>query len=115
MNANNVLKFPGATNFKEFSTPEGLGNHFEENKKLYLDSIVDFYVSQLINRLGIHGFAIYEDKFLDDFSITVEMLRATLYRSLELENALHPEMDRIVGMISAMEEGYFDEDDEFVD
>ena len=115
MNANNVVNFPSPLEFKDLSTPEGLGKHFDENKKLYLNSICDFYATQIINKMGTHGFGIYDDQFLNDFTMTVECLRATIYRSLEIDHPLHPEMDRMVELIMATEEDYFNDDDELFD
>jgi hypothetical protein len=60
---------------------------FEDNKKLYIDHIVDYYSAQLIDKLGMHGFDIYDDDFIYSFSFTIESLRSTLYQSLGM---FHP-------------------------
>ena len=115
INANNVVSFPGKGFNGELVSPqstEELEQYFDTNKKVYIDHVADYYASQIINKLGMHGFAIYEDQFLDDFTFTVEALRATLYRGLDIKHPFHEDMNRMVGLVHAIEEKYFEDEEE---
>jgi hypothetical protein len=105
--ANNVFEFPNIGNMPK--NEEQLSSYFEDNKKNYIDHIVDHYSSQLVNKIGMHGFDIYNDRFSADFSCVVEIFRASLYRSLLIPHALTPFMDE---MIEKLE---FEDDEDFVD
>ena len=54
-----------------------LGEYFTQNKKDYMDHVIDHYSTQLINKLGMHGFEIYDEDFIKRFSYTMETLRST--------------------------------------
>ena len=105
--ANNVFEFPNVGNIPK--NEEQLSNYFEDNKKNYIDHIVDHYSSQLANKVGMHGFDIYNDRFSADFSCAVEIFRASLYRSLHIPHALTPFMDEMI------EKFEFEDDEDFVD
>jgi hypothetical protein len=105
--ANNVFEFPNVGNIPK--NEEQLSNYFEDNKKNYIDHIVDHYSSQLANKVGMHGFDIYNERFSCDFACAVEIFRASLYRSLEIPHALTPYMDEIISKIDLFD------DEDFVD
>jgi len=100
--SNNVIEFPFHENgFTPAQNSEQLLEQFQENKKTYINQVVDHYSTQLINKLGMHGFDIYEDNFIKSFSYTVESLRATLYQSLDI---YHPFEDHMGEIMEALEE-----------
>ena len=113
MNANNVLKFP------KIGTPHPqneteLNKQFLENKKEYVDEIVNHYSMQVVNRLGMHGCEIFTDEFLNNYAYTTDILRATLYQSLNLE---HPFIEHISKGIEELDDAldydlYDDTDDD---
>ena len=112
MSANNVLKFPNVGTPPAINETE-LSKQFLENKKDYVDEIVNHYSMQIINRLGMHGFEIFNDEFINNFSYTTEILRATLYQSLKLD---HPFVKHIEKGLEELEDVLdFDMEDDFED
>lgn len=106
--ANNVLKFPNMGLMPKPKNETELGEHFLQNKKIYIDHVVDHYSIQLINKLGMHGFDIYEEDFIKGYSYTIESLRATLYSTLDIYHPFNEHMD---DMIEMLEEDDFEDMD----
>ena len=108
--ANNVLEFPAKPDkiARRALPPEirdgiadkkarnELGEYFTQNKKEYIDHVIDHYSTQLINKLGMHGFEIYEEEFVKRFSYSMEALRSTLYLSLDIYHPFKEHMDDII-------------------
>jgi len=92
--SNNVIQFP---KFKsDPQNEEQLDTYFNENKKQYIDYLVDRYCSNLYNKFAGHGFDVMADEFTTNFSYSVETIRYTLYQSLNLE---HPLREHIEDML----------------
>tara|TARA_R110000803_G_scaffold208898_1_gene277958 strand:+ start:415 stop:738 length:324 start_codon:yes stop_codon:yes gene_type:complete len=92
MSANNVVSFP--TSYSP-EVPKDLGEDMDANKMAFVDEVMGHYMVQLANQLGTSGFHIAADEFIYDYSVTVEMLRATLYRSVGLKHALQDDLDEL--------------------
>ena len=73
----------------------------------YVDNLVDHYSTQLINKLGLHGFDIYKPDFINGYTYTAETLRACLYKSLDL---YHPFKDHIEEITDEFEIEGLDDD-----
>ena len=73
-----------------------LGEYFTQNKKDYMDHVIDHYSTQLINKLGMHGFEIYDEDFIKRFSYTMETLRSTLYLSLDIYHPFKEHIEEII-------------------
>jgi len=112
MSANNVLKFPNIGTPPAINETE-LAKQFLENKKDYVDEIVEHYSMQVVNRLGMHGFDIFSEEFLNDYSYTTEILRATLYRSLKLDHPLIEHIEKGIAELEVVVD--FDGEDDFDD
>ncbi len=106
MMANNVLQFPNIGAMPKPKNEKELGERFLRNKKTYIDHVVDHYGTQLINKLGMHGFDIYEDSFVCRFSICIESLRATLYGTLQID---HPFLEMMEDQLELL--GDLDDED----
>ena len=98
MNANNVIKFP-KPNYASPQSGEELGAYFDQNKKAYIDYLTDHYCSNLYNKLGSHGFDIFDDKFISHFSYSVETIRYALYNSLGLDHQLKDHVEEMLDII----------------
>lgn len=113
---NNVLPFdktkpPSILKVDPFTDVEAkFANKIVSNQKEFVDSIIGFYSVQLVNKLAIHGFGIYDDQFVKDFSSTIEVLRATLHRNLGLEYPITEELDDIIEKYGQKEYVYEDEE-----
>jgi len=110
MTANNVLQFPNIGAMPKPKNEEELGERFLKNKKTYIDHVVDHYGTQLINKLGMHGFDIYEENFIYRYSFCVESLRATLYGTLDIDHPFHQVMDDSLDLLDVEYEDFDDED-----
>ena len=112
MSANNVLKFPNIGKVPTARNMEELSTEFLNNKKNYVDHVVDHYGTQLINKLGLHGFDIYEENFIIRYSYTIESLRACLYGTLDIEHPFIEHMEDMLEMLPDPPEEIEDLDDE---
>ncbi len=109
--ANNVLEFP-KSNQNNISKDESLNEYFTKNKKEYIDHVVEHYSTQLINKLGMHGFEIYEKEFIKRYAFTVEAFRATLYLSLDIHHPFKNPIEELVNSFDDIEPSdEFPEDD----
>lgn len=96
-NANNVINFPKSRTGED-NRPRNnkeLQAEFDENKRVYVDHVVEHYSTQLINKLGLHGFDIYKPEFITTYSYTIETLRACLYQSIDLYHPFKEHIDEI--------------------
>ena len=93
--ANNVIQFP---KFKtgQPQNEEELETYFNENKKQYIDYLCDRYCSNLFNKFAGHGFDVMNEEFTVNFSYSVEVIRYTLYQSLQID---HPLKEHIQDML----------------
>ena len=80
---------------REGFSREELQAEFDENKRVYVDHVVEHYSTQLINKLGLHGFDIYKPEFITTYSYTIETLRACLYQSIDLYHPFKEHIDEI--------------------
>lgn len=99
--ANNIIEFPkNSVKPKNANDEKQLIKSFEENKKIYVDHLVEHYTHQLINKLGMHGFDVYENEFLRNYFYNCEVLRMVLYDSL---NIYHPLKEHVKETIDKFE------------
>jgi len=106
--SNNIISFPGGKiGDPPAQNTDELAKEFLENKKEYIDSIVDHYATQLVNKLGMHGFEIGQDNFVNNFSYTIETFRATLYQTLDIE---HPFLEHMANFIDLIDDEFEDLD-----
>ena len=97
MKANNVITFPEGNIVRRVPKPdEDLGNTFAINKKKYLDTLTEHYTSNLLHKLGIHGFTINDEDFIRNYAYTVECLRSTLYQSIGINHPLKEHVDKCI-------------------
>lgn len=82
MSANNVVKFPRVKTSPQ--TEEEMEMFLENNKRKFIDNIVDHYGVQLLTKLATHGIEIDRIGFMDDYIFTMELLRASISRNLGL-------------------------------
>lgn len=65
----------------------------------HADTIVEDLISNIAEELENEGIDIDNNQFLKDFSLTVDALRATVYRNFGLEHPLHSFIDENIRMI----------------
>lgn len=105
MTSNNIIQFPTAQVSVELEAE--VHGEAEENKRKYVDEIMNHYATQLLNKIAFHGFDIMDDVFVTQYATAVEMLKYTLCESLNIEHEFKYTFDELVG---ALEENLFPED-----
>jgi|TARA_R100000081_G_C4774461_1_gene147683 hypothetical protein len=104
MKANNVITFPEGNIVRKIPRPEDeLGNEFAINKKRYLDTLTEHYSSNLLTKLGLHGFNINDEDFIRNYAYTVECLRSTLYQSIGINHPLKKHVDKCIDEIESFD------------
>ena len=71
----------------------------KDNKKAYIDDLLDHYVHQLVSRFATHGIDVKTKDFILHFAYTVESLRATLYTSMDIYHPLQNHIDKSLDKI----------------
>jgi hypothetical protein len=97
MNQSNIVKFPANKIVREI-----LPNHEEiernkaKSKQKWSEEVVEDFVANMIDALDNYGISTEGATFNKDFSTTIDMLRATIYRSMGLPHHLHHFIDNNV-------------------
>ena len=77
--ADNIIQFPKNHTGKKNDSKSLLQDELKDNKKAYIDDLLDHYVHQLVSRFATHGIDVKTKDFILHFAYTVESLRAALY------------------------------------
>jgi hypothetical protein len=64
------------------------------------DSVTDAMIDALLEGFENWGIDTEKPQFIRDFSFTVDAIRATVYRSIEMDHPLHKFIDENVKMIN---------------
>jgi hypothetical protein len=94
-----IVEFPKNKIVREISNQDTIEQAKIKGRIKYADGIVDDVVDLIIEDLENQGIDIDNEYFLKDFSMTVDALRATVYRQFNLEHGLHNFIDENVRMI----------------
>lgn len=90
MSSNNIFTFPPPKN----KPPE-------KDAKTLADDVVDDIIENTLTELHENGFNVLEDKFIDDFTFNVEILKAALYRKLDIDHPFHTMIDYMIDKLNA--------------
>lgn len=96
----NIVEFPRHRIVREFAGSEFLEQAKEKSKQNFAESLSDDLVTVLLTEMENIGIDTSTDKFMKDFSMTVDSLRATVYRSFDVPHHLHAFIDKNVKMIN---------------
>jgi uncharacterized FlaG/YvyC family protein len=95
-----IVEFPKHKIVREIPSNEDAVNQAKIKGKIkYADGIVDDMVDLMIEELENQGIDVENEFFLKDFSLTVDALRATIYRQFNIEHGLHNFIDENVKII----------------
>jgi hypothetical protein len=95
-----IVEFPKHKIVREIPANEDAVNQAKIKGKIkYADGIVDDMVDLMIEELENQGIDVENEFFLKDFSLTVDALRATIYRQFNIEHGLHNFIDENVKII----------------
>jgi hypothetical protein len=90
------------------------------NRMMLVDEVVNSEFSRLATKMMMQGFPVEDSKFFKDYILVGEMMRAVLYKSVDIEHPLYDiitnNRDRLKKMIEngdiVFEEEYEDEDED---
>lgn len=97
----NVVEFPKNKIVRQAQVDvEAIELAKERSLFTFADNIMDELIENLATDIENSGIDIEEHAFLKDFSLTVDALRATIYRTFGLPHTLHSFIDENVKIIS---------------
>jgi hypothetical protein len=94
-----VVEFPKNKIVREANNEEVIIKAKRKSKIRYADDIIDGLVDIMIEDLEQQGVDTDDEFFLKDFSMTVDALRATIYRQFDIEHPLQKFIDENVTVI----------------
>jgi molecular chaperone GrpE (heat shock protein) len=95
----NIVEFPRNRIIREHAGAEYIEKAKERGKQNFAETVSDDLISVLLEELENFGVDTSQDEFIKDFSMTVDSLRATIYRSFGVPHHLHDFIDTHVKMI----------------
>lgn len=95
----NIVEFPRHRIVREHAGIEYIEQVKEKSKQTYAESVTDDLIGALLEEIENIGVDTTTDEFMKDFSMTVDSLRATIYRSFDVPHHLHDFIDKNVKMI----------------
>lgn len=100
--ANNIVIFPK----KPVRDPAKLNNphahnqeYIDTHKRKTADSMVENYTDQIAKLLHMNGVNVFTERFVRDYTVFTEIMKATIYRSVDLDHPFHKFMDEITGKV----------------
>lgn len=69
------------------------------SKLNYADNLVEDIVDMTVEELEAQGIDVEEEKFMKDFSLAVDAIRAAVYRQLDLDHPLHDFIENNITMV----------------
>lgn len=94
-----VVEFPRSKIVREINNEESILKAKEKGKIKYADDIVEGLIEIVVDDLEQQGIDIDDEYFLKDFSMSVDALRATVYRQFDIDHPLHKFIDDNVTLI----------------
>jgi hypothetical protein len=76
------------------------GKYMEEVNKAQIEQLVDLYGHDLAIKFEQHGYDIDDDKFIERYMFSLEIIKAVLYNNLGYGH-------RLIGMIDKQSQRYF--------
>jgi hypothetical protein len=95
----NIVEFPKSKIVREVNNDEAINEAKARSRSSYAENLADDLVSSLLQEMEDLGIDTSTHEFIKDFSLTVDSLRATVYRTFDVEHHLHEFIDRSVKMI----------------
>lgn len=100
-NNKNIVEFPKNKIIREVPPNiEALQQAKEKGLQKFADSVVDDLVGQIMDNLDNYGIETDSKDFIKDFSLTVDSLRSSVYRTFELKHTLQEFVDKNVKIVN---------------
>jgi hypothetical protein len=94
---NNLLSFPEERIIRK--NIRGLEEVEKTAKENHINQIVDYYAEYLVRKFSLHGVDIESNEFDKHFALSIEFLRASIYKSFGLDHTLHDVMSDLINEI----------------
>lgn len=104
---NTILAFPAHRIVRD-QAPEEEAKRAALRQMVYMNGIVEDMSKQLLMNLFMAGVDMSTKVTAERFSLTIELLRATLYSSISKEHMLHDKMDEMITKIKSFQGGEMD-------
>jgi hypothetical protein len=95
----NVVEFPSHRIVRENINNSVIEQAREKSTQKFADSIVDSLIEIMLEEMENFGVDTETESFMKDFSLTVDSLRASVYRTLGIKHHLHAFIDKNVKMM----------------
>ena len=97
----NILTFPKNKIVRE---PPAIDDEIiqrakERGQKNFADAVVEDIVNGIVSELSNYGIDIDDPDFLKDFSLSVDALRAAIYRTVNVSHHLHDFIDNAISTV----------------
>jgi hypothetical protein len=76
----------------------------ERGAQTFADFIVEDMVEDMVTALSSYGVDITDEQFMKDFSVTIDLFKATIYRSAGVKHRLHDYLDKRVVFVESENE-----------
>jgi hypothetical protein len=96
----NVVEFPSHRIVREHAGIQVIEDAREKSIQKFADTITEDLIGYMAEELENSGIDIERPEFLKDFSLTVDSLRAAIYRQFDIPHNLHAFVDTNVKMVN---------------
>lgn len=111
----NIVNFPTSRIVRESINVEAIELAKEKSTQKFADTITEDLIGNMIEDLENSGLDVDTDSFMKDFSLTVDSLRATVYRHFSIDHHLHEFIDNNVKMVKKKDGDKYISPQELVD
>lgn len=103
--SNVVLSFPRERMVRPSHTMHNEGDREREQtvrrQKMHINHILEENASFLVSRLGMSGIDISSIEFQRNYALTIEFLRAAIYKTFDIEHPFHDPMNEMIESITS--------------
>jgi len=101
--ANTVLEFPKSRIVREnVDHLSGNKKSIDDTRRNILSQLVDHEANRLIVELSLEGIDIEKDGFDKYFALSMECLRASVFKTFDISHPLQSAMDEMIAAIEAI-------------
>lgn len=93
--ANVVLEFPKERVVRP-QLPEVIADRLAKQKIIYASHMVDEEIVMLITHATMNGIDVRTPEFQKGFQITCDLLRGLMYRAMDIQHPMQPQLDELV-------------------
>jgi len=101
----NVIQFPlKNNNFISSQTVEDMKQLAENNRKEFVDILVNDITDELFFKLTMLGFDVAGDKYMKDIFLVVESIKSLILKTMNVEHGMQLAAEKLIGIDDEYEE-----------